>query len=62
MIIAFISVMEVASGEYEVDLVKASRTMTHFKPEPAADGTWEDHVPTIPSLPGPLGTYIHPLP
>lgn len=45
--------MEVASGEYDVDLVKASRTMIHFKPESTAD-SWEAHIPTIPALPGPL--------
>lgn len=47
--------MEVASGEYDVDLVKAARTMAQFKPEFAGNGSWERHIPTIPALPSPLG-------
>ncbi|XP_053613074.1 ATP-binding cassette sub-family G member 1-like [Plodia interpunctella] len=46
--------MEVASGEYEVDLVNAARTMEQFKPEQLANGSWEPPIPTIPALPGPL--------
>ncbi|KAL0881034.1 hypothetical protein ABMA27_002171 [Loxostege sticticalis] len=46
--------MEVASGEYEVDLVRAAKTMEVFKPDPTAIRTYEAHVPTIPALPGPL--------
>ncbi|XP_075974021.1 ATP-binding cassette sub-family G member 1-like [Anticarsia gemmatalis] len=46
--------MEVASGEYEVDLSKAAQIMTQFKPEPASNGSWERHIPTIPALPSPL--------
>ncbi|CAG4974047.1 unnamed protein product [Parnassius apollo] len=38
--------MEVASGEYEVDLVKVAKTMTHFKPEHTAAACLED-VPTM---------------
>ncbi|CAH2076726.1 unnamed protein product, partial [Iphiclides podalirius] len=41
--------MEVASGEYEVDLVKVAKTMVHFKSEPAAASSLED-LPTAPSL------------
>ncbi|KAI5636162.1 ABC transporter domain-containing protein [Phthorimaea operculella] len=40
--------MEVASGEYDVDLVKAAQTMRRCKPNYA---TSDDHVPTIPALP-----------
>ncbi|KAJ2950124.1 hypothetical protein O0L34_g11472 [Tuta absoluta] len=40
--------MEVASGEYDVDLVKAAQTMRRFKPDYS---TSDDHVPTIPALP-----------
>lgn len=50
--------MEVSSGEYDVDLVKAANTMMRFKPEPAANGSYEDNVPTIPALPSPMGKYI----
>ncbi|CAB3223271.1 unnamed protein product [Arctia plantaginis] len=46
--------MEVASGEYSVDLIKAAQMMTQFKPEPEGNGSWERHIPTIPALPGPL--------
>lgn len=49
--------MEVASGEYDVDLVKAANTMLRFKPESAANGSIEDNVPTIPSVPSPMGKY-----
>ncbi|XP_073949644.1 ATP-binding cassette sub-family G member 1 [Choristoneura fumiferana] len=45
--------MEVASGEYDVDLVQAAKTMKRFKPETASDtGSWD--VPTIPALPSSL--------
>ena len=54
--------MEVASGEYNVDLVKIAQAMTQFKPEPVGNGSWESHIPTIPALPSPLGTiYINVL-
>lgn len=43
--------MEVASGEYEVDLTKAAQTMSQFKPERASNSSWESHIPTIPALP-----------
>ncbi|XP_049868326.1 ATP-binding cassette sub-family G member 1 [Pectinophora gossypiella] len=46
--------MEVASGEYDVDLVKAAKTMLRFKPEPPATGSYDDNVPTIPALPSPM--------
>lgn len=49
--------MEVASGEYNVDLEKAASTMMRFKPEPSDNGSLEDNVPTIPSLPSPMGKY-----
>lgn len=52
--------MEVASGEYGVDLVKSAQTMTQFKPEPVDSGSWESHIPTIPALPSPLGTSCLP--
>ncbi|CAG4948930.1 unnamed protein product [Colias eurytheme] len=42
--------MEVASGEYDVDLEKAAKTMRRFKHEPAATGSAED-VPIISTLP-----------
>lgn len=50
-------VMEVASGEYSVDLIKAAQMMTQFKPEPEGNGSWEIHIPSIPALPSPLGMY-----
>ncbi|XP_013142881.1 PREDICTED: ATP-binding cassette sub-family G member 1 [Papilio polytes] len=34
--------MEVASGEYEVDLVKVSKTITYYKPEPVAEASLEE--------------------
>ncbi|XP_026733189.1 ATP-binding cassette sub-family G member 1 [Trichoplusia ni] len=46
--------MEVASGEYEVDLVKSAQTMAQFKPAAIANGSWESHIPTIPALPSPM--------
>ncbi|PZC83637.1 ATP-binding cassette sub-family G member 1 [Helicoverpa armigera] len=46
--------MEVASGEYDVDLVKSAEIMSQFKPEPAGNGSWESHIPTLPALPSPL--------
>lgn len=45
--------MEVASGEYNIDLIKAASTMKNFKPEPTANGSW-DHVPTIRALDSPI--------
>ncbi|KAJ8730679.1 hypothetical protein PYW08_002092 [Mythimna loreyi] len=41
--------MEVASGEYGVDLVKTAQTMTQFKPESVGN-----HIPTLPALPSSL--------
>lgn len=55
----YFSVMEVASGEHDVDLVKAAKSMTYFKPEPSEDGMWNGNVTTIPALPGPLGRQLH---
>lgn len=50
-------VMEVASGEYGVDLVKTAQTMTQFKPELVGNGSWESHIPTLPALlPSAIGT------
>ncbi|CAH0406881.1 unnamed protein product [Chilo suppressalis] len=46
--------MEVASGEYDVDLIQAAKTMRHFKPEITANSSWEAHVPIIPALPSPM--------
>lgn len=48
--------MEVASGEYDVDLVKSAQIMSRFKPDLTANGnsSWESHIPTIPALPSPL--------
>ncbi|KAH9642941.1 hypothetical protein HF086_011298 [Spodoptera exigua] len=48
--------MEVASGEYDVDLVKSAQIMSRFKPDLTANGngSWENHIPTIPALPSPL--------
>ncbi|KAG6458456.1 hypothetical protein O3G_MSEX010872 [Manduca sexta] len=45
--------MEVASGEYEVDLIKAAKVMAQYKYDPTANGSWAN-VPTIPALPSPL--------
>lgn len=50
--------MEVASGEYEVDLVKSAQTMAQFKPAAIANGSWESHIPTIPALPSPMGMSL----
>lgn len=47
-------VMEVASGEHDVDLIRAARVMTHFKYEPTADASLKN-VPVVPALPSPLG-------
>ncbi|XP_059046249.1 ATP-binding cassette sub-family G member 1 [Achroia grisella] len=43
--------MEVASGEYKIDLIKAANTMQQFKADPPANGSWDLHVPTIRALP-----------
>lgn len=50
--------MEVASGDYNVDLEKTCNTMMRFKTEPSANGNFEDNVPTIPALPSPMGKNI----
>lgn len=50
--------MEVASGEYEVDLVRAAKTMDVYKPDPAAVRSWDAHVPTITASPSPLGKIL----
>lgn len=55
----FISVMEVASGEHDVDLVKAAKTMSYFRPDHLDEGDWSSNVPTIPALPGPLGKLLN---
>ncbi|XP_063625515.1 ATP-binding cassette sub-family G member 1 [Cydia splendana] len=48
--------MEVASGEYDVDLVRTAKTMLEYKHEanPDGNGTASWNVPTIPALPSPL--------
>jgi hypothetical protein len=48
------SVMEVASGEYEVNLEQAAKIMTQFKPE-LTNGNCDAHVLTIPALPSAMG-------
>lgn len=44
--------MEVASGEYDIDLIKTARVMTHYKHETANNSAID--VPIIPALPSPL--------
>ncbi|XP_045447263.1 ATP-binding cassette sub-family G member 1 [Melitaea cinxia] len=38
--------MEVASGEYEIDLNKAAKSMLEYKPE-STSSEWDDNVPVI---------------
>ncbi|KAL4716397.1 hypothetical protein ACJJTC_006759 [Scirpophaga incertulas] len=49
---AGLHLMEVASGEYDIDLIQAAKTMEQFKPEQIANGSW--NIPTIPALPSPM--------
>ncbi|XP_028040623.1 ATP-binding cassette sub-family G member 1 [Bombyx mandarina] len=45
--------MEVASGEYDVDLIKVAKKMSQFKTDDAVNGSWVE-IPTIPALPSSL--------
>lgn len=47
--------MEVASGEYDIDLQKAAKTMLQYKPE-STSSAWED-VPVISSLSNTLSKF-----
>ena len=47
--------MEVASGEYDIDLKKAAKSMIQYKPE-STSSAWED-VPVISSLSNTLSKY-----
>ncbi|VVC93866.1 unnamed protein product [Leptidea sinapis] len=42
--------MEVASGEYDVDLQKAAKKMLRFKADPAPTGSYEENVPIISTI------------
>ncbi|KAJ0175722.1 hypothetical protein K1T71_008881 [Dendrolimus kikuchii] len=50
--------MEVASGEYDIDRIKAARVMAYFK-EPTANSIVMN-VPVVPALPGPLDISTDP--
>lgn len=51
-------VMEVASGEYDVDLEKAAKTMEIFKPEPPATQSTEENIPVISTLHTPISKFF----